>query len=128
MSKTTVGAGEGKYFLPALDASTELRQPWFGSPNNDVAISLFSHRRVAPGIYVDRGYGTAMDLHVGFSERGLTLHSGIGSEVTDVDAGDVYFCVSSGVCDAPTLAALRKNQKLSPLALNLSTYRADESV
>jgi outer membrane protein assembly factor BamA len=47
-------------------------------------------------------------------------------EVTKVDAGDVYFCVSSGVCDAPTLAALRKNQKLSPLALALATDKADD--
>jgi len=47
-------------------------------------------------------------------------------EVTNVDAGDVYFCVSSGVCDAPTLDVLRRNQRLSPVTLGGFADRADD--
>ena len=36
-------------------------------------------------------------------------------EISKVDAGDVYFCINYGVCDQPTLEALRGNQKLSPV-------------
>ena len=54
-----------RYFVPTYNASIDLRQPWFGSPHNELALSLFTHRRSAPGIYVDRGYGTSLDLHAG---------------------------------------------------------------
>src|SRR6267154_1744937 len=47
-----------RYFVPTYNASIDLREPWFGSPHNELALSLFTHRRSAPGIYVDRGYGT----------------------------------------------------------------------
>lgn len=125
VSKTVVGAGAGKYFLPSFEASGELRQPWFGSPRNDIALSLFTHRRIAPGIYVDRGYGASGTFTRRLTTRGpasLTYRF----EVTNVDAGDVYFCISYGVCDAPTLAALRKNQKLSPLTVSASLDQADD--
>ncbi|MBA3657740.1 MAG: hypothetical protein H0W69_10360, partial [Gemmatimonadaceae bacterium] len=41
-----------RYFVPTYTASIDMRQPWFGSPHNEIALSLFTHRRSAPGIYV----------------------------------------------------------------------------
>ena len=125
VSQTVVGAGAGQYFLPSYDASGEIRQPWFRSPDNDIAWSLFTHRRIAPGIYVDRGYGTSATFTRRFGTH-TTASLSYRFEVTNVDAGDVYFCVSSGVCDAPTLAALQKNQTLSPLSISLATDKTDD--
>jgi len=46
--------------------------------------------------------------------------------MSKVDAGDVYFCINFGVCDAPTLEALRGNQKLSPLAITAGLDRSND--
>lgn len=114
-----------RYLAPTYLASIELRQPWFGSSKNELALSTFSHRRSAPGIYVDRGYGASATF-----TRELTLRTPASLnyrfEVTAVDAGDVYFCVNYGVCDLPTLSALRNYQKMSPLTLTASMDRSDD--
>lgn len=114
-----------RYLAPTYQASVEMRQPWFGSPQNELAVSTFAHRRSAPGIYVDRGYGTSATF-----TRELTLRAPASLnyrfEVTAVDAGDVYFCVNYGVCDSPTLSALRNYQRMSPLILTASLDRSDD--
>ncbi|MBA2686832.1 MAG: hypothetical protein H0U64_01905, partial [Gemmatimonadaceae bacterium] len=55
-----IGSDRGRYFAPTYNASMEVRQPWWGSPHNEAAASIFAHRRSAPGIFVDRGYGTSL--------------------------------------------------------------------
>ena len=42
---------------PTYTASADMRYPWFGSPNNEIGVGAFVHRRSSPGIYVDRGFG-----------------------------------------------------------------------
>jgi outer membrane protein assembly factor BamA len=119
------GADLARYFVPTYNASIGLQQPWFGSPHNALALSVFSHRRSAPGIYVDRGYGTSIAF-----TRDLTVRAPASLnyqfEISRVDAGDVYFCIYYGVCDQPTLGALRTNQKLSPLALTMQIDRTND--
>ncbi len=114
-----------RYFVPTYNASIDLQQPWFGSPHNALALSVFSHRRSAPGIYVDRGYGTSIAF-----TRDLTVRAPASLnyqfEISRVDAGDVYFCINYGVCDRPTLDALRGNQKLSPIALTMQIDRTND--
>ena len=114
-----------RYFVPTYNASIDLRQPWFLSPHNELALSLFTHRRSAPGIYVDRGYGTSITF-----TRELTYRTPASAnyrfEISKVDAGDVYFCINYGVCDQPTLQALRGNQQLSPFTLTATTDRTNE--
>ncbi len=111
-----VGSDRGRYFAPTYNASAEVQQPWFGSARNALALSVFTHRRSAPGIYVDRGYGTSATF-----TREVMLRAPASLnyrfEVTSVEAGDVYFCVNFGVCDRPTLDALKGNQRISPLTL-----------
>lgn len=126
VSKSVIGGTQSKYFAPTYTASAEVRQPWFGSPANELALSVFGYRRSAPGIYVDRGYGTSATF-----TRMLTLRAPASLnyrfELTAVDAGDIYFCVNNGVCDSPTLNALRRSQRLSPLSLSVSTDRTDNT-
>lgn len=111
-----VGSDRSRYFAPTYNASAELQQPWFGSARNALALSVFTHRRSAPGIYVDRGFGSSATF-----TREVALRAPVSLnyrfEVTTVEAGDVYFCVNFGVCDRPTLDALRGSQRISPLTL-----------
>ena len=119
------GSDMARYFTPTYNASLNLRQPWFGSPHNELALGLFSHRRSAPGIYIDRGYGTSVTFTRDVTDR-APASVNYRFEVSKVDAGDVYFCVNFGVCDQPTLEALRGNQKLSPLAITAAIDRTND--
>ncbi|MGI8546969.1 MAG: BamA/OMP85 family outer membrane protein [Gemmatimonadaceae bacterium] len=124
VGKAVIGDPASKYFAPTYTASGEFRYPWFGSPNNEAALGVFAHRRSSPGIYVDRGYGASATLTRLLTERGPASLN-YRYELTKVDAGDVYFCVNYGVCDAPTLGALRRNQSLSPIGLSLTLDKTD---
>jgi outer membrane protein insertion porin family len=114
-----------RYFVPTYNASIDLTQPWFGSPHNALAVSLFTHRRSAPGIYVDRGYGTSLTFTREVAER-APASANYRFEISKVDAGDVYFCINYGVCDLPTLEALRGNQRLSPFTITSAIDRTND--
>src|SRR5256714_2325209 len=87
-----------RYFVPTYNASIDLTQPWFGSSHNTLGVSLFTHRRSAPGIYVDRGYGTSLSFTRELAER-APASLNYRFEISKVDAGDVYFCINFHVCD-----------------------------
>ena len=114
-----------RYFVPTYNASIDLTQPWFGSPHNTLSGGVFTHRRSAPGIYVDRGYGSSLTFTRELTER-APASLNYRFEISKVDAGDVYFCINFGVCDAPTLEALRGNQKLSPVTLTMGLDRSND--
>ena len=114
-----------RYFSPTYNASIDLRQPWFWSPHNELAASLFSHRRSAPGIYIDQGYGTSLTFTREVTER-APISANYRFEISKVDAGDVYFCLNYGVCEQATLAALRGAQRLSPLAITAAIDRTND--
>jgi outer membrane protein insertion porin family len=124
-ASTVVTCDRSRYFAPTYTASIDVHQPWFGSPHNEIALSLFTHRRSAPGIYVDRGYGTSATFTRELIEGG-PASANYRFEISRVDAGDVYFCVNYGVCDNSTLDALRKNQRLSPLSLSATVDRTND--
>jgi outer membrane protein insertion porin family/translocation and assembly module TamA len=114
-----------RYFVPTYNASIDLTEPWFGSPHNALALSLFTHRRSAPGIYIDRGYGTSLTFTRDVAER-APASANYRFEISKVDAGDVYFCINYGVCDLPTLEALRGNQRLSPFTITSAIDRTND--
>ncbi|MEX2110222.1 MAG: BamA/TamA family outer membrane protein [Gemmatimonadaceae bacterium] len=123
---TEVATSErARYFAPTYNASIDLRHPWFWSPLNEAAVSLFTHRRSAPGIYVDRGSGTSLTFTREVAER-APASANYRFEISNVDAGDVYFCLNFGVCDQPTLEALRGNQRLSPFAITTAIDRTND--
>ena len=124
VGKTVVGGSESQYLAATYTASADVRYPWFGSPNNEGAFGVFAHRRSAPGIYVDKGYGLSATFTRTLTPRG-PLSLNYRFEETAVQAGDVYFCVNYGVCDAATLVALERKQRLSPLALSFSLDKTD---
>lgn len=121
---TVPTADRGRYLAPTYTASLELRQPWFGSAANNLALSVFTHRRSAPGIYVDRGYGSSATFTRELGPR-TRASANYRFEITGVRAGDVYFCVSYGICDRATLDVLRTDQRMSPVAVTASFDRTD---
>ena len=114
-----------RYFVPTYNASIDLTQPWFGSPHNTLSAGIFTHRRSAPGIYVDRGYGSSFTFTRDLTER-APASINYRFEISKVDAGDVYFCINFGVCDSPTLESLRGNQKLSPVTITAALDRTND--
>ena len=125
--RKTIGAfSDADPFLkPTWLASADLTQPWFKGPRNSLGVGVFGHRRITPGVVVDRGIGAQASFTREVALRApasLSYHF----EVTRVEAGDVYFCVNFGVCDSLNIRALRGRQRLSPLALSGQLNRTDD--
>jgi outer membrane protein assembly factor BamA len=115
----------GEFTLPTWQVSAEVKQPaWLRKPENAIAVGGFAHRRAAPAVYIDRGYGGQLSFTRSLAPR-ASASSAYRFEVTRVEAGDVYFCVNYGVCDIPSVEALKRHQKLSPLQLSAAIDRSD---
>jgi outer membrane protein assembly complex protein YaeT len=112
------------YLSPNYQASIDVTQQWIGNPRNTAGLGVFSHRTSQPGIYIDKGYGGTISF-----TRNVTAHSPLSLiyryELTQVQAGDVYFCVNYGVCEQATIGVLRNRNALSPLALDFFMDRTD---
>jgi outer membrane protein assembly factor BamA len=116
---------EDVFLRPNWQLSADFTQPWIWSPRNSLGAAAFAHRRTAPGIYVDRGFGSSVTLTRRTAQRSPVSLS-YRYEVTEVEAGDVYFCQSFGVCEASTISALRARRTLSPLSLSYFTDRSND--
>lgn len=114
----TAGANGGardELLKPTWSLSASITQPWFFSNRNQLGVSVFAHRRTVPGIAVDRGHGASVALTRDFGPRtNSTL--GYTYEVSRVNASDVYFCVSFGVCLTPIIDVLAGGNVMSPIA------------
>jgi outer membrane protein assembly factor BamA len=120
-----VEGDRGPFLRPTWLVSAELRQPWFRSPNNTLAASVFAHRRATPLVVVDRGQGATASFTRELAPR-VNASASYRFEVTRVEAGDVYFCVNFGVCDLATINTLTGRQRLSPALLLGNVDRADD--
>ena len=119
------GMGDA-FFRPTWQAAISLDQPWFRSPKNSIGATIFAHRRSAPTIYIDRGYGAALTFTREVAVR-APLSATYRFEVTRVEAGDIYYCVNFGVCDNETISAMRDQQNLSPFALTGLVDRTNDA-
>jgi outer membrane protein insertion porin family/translocation and assembly module TamA len=117
---------EGVSFTqPTWQVSADVKQPaWLRKPENALALGGFAHRRAAPAVYIDRGYGGQLSFTRTLAPR-ATASSAYRFEITRVEASDVYFCVNYGVCDNPTVSSLRLHQRLNPLQLSAAIDRSD---
>ncbi|MDQ2765726.1 MAG: BamA/TamA family outer membrane protein [Gemmatimonadota bacterium] len=113
------------YLKPTYQASIDVTQRWFGDPRNTVGLGLFSHRSSAPGIYVDKGYGTSISFTRNVAPR-TPLSLVYRYELTQVEAGDVYFCVNYGVCEQATIGLLRNRNALSPVSVDFFVDRTND--
>jgi outer membrane protein insertion porin family/translocation and assembly module TamA len=118
-------ADRGRYYAPTYNASVNVRQRWFQSPDNTIGAGVFASRRSAPGVFVDHGYGATSAFTREIMER-ANASAAYRFEITTVEAGDVYFCVNYGVCDRGTIRALRGRQRMSPVTLNTTIDRSND--
>ena len=123
----TVEGDRSPFTKPTWRASAEVRQPWFLSPRNEGAVSVFASRRSAPGIFIDNTIGSQATLTREVALRAPASLS-YRFELTRVSASDVYFCVNYGVCDVPTISVLQREQRLSPLAFNAIVDRSNNAI
>jgi outer membrane protein insertion porin family/translocation and assembly module TamA len=109
------GGARDDFLRPTWSASVSVLQPWLFSVHSQLGVSVFAHRRAVPGIMIERGHGASLALT---RDLGPRTNSTLGYtyEVSRVDASDVYFCVSFGVCLKPTIDVLARGNILSPLA------------
>jgi outer membrane protein assembly factor BamA len=122
---TLTPAEEDRFLRLNWQVSADFTLPWLWSPRNSLGAAAFAHRRSAPGIYVDRGFGGSMSLTRRTANRSPVSLS-YRFEVTEVEAGDVYFCQSFGVCEVSTIDALRARQRLSPVSLSYFTDQSND--
>lgn len=113
------------FYRPTWQASIDFRQPAFQAAANVAGVSLFSNRRIVPGVVVDMGFGGELSLTRRLAHR-TPLSLTYTYEVTSVYAGDLYFCVNYGVCDLPTISAVRGRHAMSPVAASFLSDRADD--
>jgi outer membrane protein insertion porin family len=115
-----------EYFRPTWNVSADFKQPAFlQRPENALGVGAFAHRRSAPLVYIDRGYGGSLVYTRNLAER-AQASVGYRFELTRVEANDVYFCVNFGVCEDATVALVRSTQRLSPLIATYHRDRTDE--
>ena len=119
------GDSSRAYLKPTFQASIDVTQRWFGDPRNTVGFGLFARRTSAPGIYIDKGYGTSLSFTRNVLPR-TPLSLVYRYELTQVQAGDVYFCVNYGVCEQTTIGLLRHRNTLSPVSLDFYMDRTND--
>jgi outer membrane protein insertion porin family/translocation and assembly module TamA len=105
-----------RYLAPTWQANADVQQRWFQDPRNTIGVGVFAHRRSSPAIFIDKGYG-ANATFTRLVAAGLPVSANYRFEITTVEASSVFYCVSFGVCDLGTIAALQEPQRLSPLSL-----------
>ena len=115
------GAARDRFLQPTWSASINIVQPWLFSIHNQLGLSVFAHRRAVPGIVIERGHGASIAFTRDFGPRtNSTL--GYAYERTWIDASNVYFCVSFGICIATTIDAM-SDSDLEASVLDLDGIR-----
>ncbi len=113
------------YLRLEYELGADITQPWWHDARNTLALNLFTHRRSAPAIFIDKGYGAGLTFTRMVASRSpLTI--GYRYELTEVDAGNIYFCVNYGVCQTSTIGALRGRHAMSPISAQIMTDRTDD--
>lgn len=121
------GVPKDAFLRPTWQASAQITQPAFPAAGTSVGLGVFAHRRVEPGVVVDRGEGANFTFTQNVAER-ATLSLLYRYEQNTVLAGDVYFCVDFGVCDQPSIHALQGHHSLSPLQISGLVDRVDDQL
>ncbi len=119
------GIDTDDFLRPTYQASVTLTQPWLAGPRTSAALSAFAGRRSVVGVVIDEDVGATLGIVRELSTR-LPLGLNYRMERTQVRAGEVYFCAGYGICDASTIAALQRPQRLAPIGVSASIDRSDD--
>ncbi len=124
---TTLSDSAPKYLQPTFQLNADIRRRSLSDYRNTIGFSLFGYRRSSPGVFVDQGGGAAAIF-----TRNVTPFIPVSAqyrvEFTNVSAADAYYCVNFGVCDQPSLAVVRRTQRLAPFVLSAVSDRRDNPI
>ena len=115
------------FLRPTWQAQVEAARLWAGSPRNRLTLGAFGQRLSEPNVFVDRALGLST-----LFTREVSTHAGVSIgyrlERAAVEAGDVYFCESFGLCDATALSAFRDFRRLSSVSLGGSLSQTNNPI
>jgi outer membrane protein assembly factor BamA len=115
------------FLRPTWQAQVEATRLWAGSPRNRLTLGAFGQRLSEPSAFVDRALGLSTLFASEVTDH-ATASVGYRFERAAVEAGDVYFCESFGLCDAAALRVFRDFRRLSSVSLGGSLSRANSPV
>lgn len=107
-------AGEGEHAGLDYSAEGELRIPWPGDPLTVVRGRAFFHRRSAPPVYVERGFGASLEAQRELTPT-LRVLLGYRLQRMDLRAAGVFLCANFGACTGPETEALAGPSRWAPL-------------
>ncbi len=122
---TDAGFDGAPFLRPTYQTSLTLTQPWLAGARTSAALTAFAGRRSLVGVAVDEDAGASLGI---VRELGTKFPVGLNYrfESTRVQAGAVYFCAGYGVCDAATISALSRMQRLAPIAASAWFDNSDD--
>jgi outer membrane protein insertion porin family len=114
-----------EFVRPTYQASLTLTQPWIAGARTSAALTVFAGRRSLVGVAVDENAGASVGIVRELAPK-IPLGINYRLETTRVQAGAVYFCAGYGICDAPTIAAVGRTQRLAPISASGWIDRSDD--
>jgi outer membrane protein insertion porin family len=112
-SQDTVGSAKVNFSLGA-----SIRRPAFLSPNNTIAVSLFTERRSEFKVYLRQETGTAITFRRETPKRRIPLSLAYTLSYGRTEATAESFCAYFNACTPDVVALLRQNRVLATLTAN----------
>lgn len=99
-----------------FNLGASIRRPAFLSPNNTIAVSLFTERRSEFKVYLRQETGTTVTLRRETPKRRIPLSLAYTLSYGHTEATPESFCASFNACTPDVVALLRQNRVLATLA------------
>jgi outer membrane protein assembly factor BamA len=109
----SVGSAKVNFTLGA-----SFRRPAFLSPNNTIAVSVFTERRSEFKVYLRQETGTYITLRRETPRRRIPLSLSYTLSYGHTEATPESFCASFNACTPDVVALLRQNRVLATLTAN----------
>ncbi|MEP6688700.1 MAG: BamA/TamA family outer membrane protein [Gemmatimonadales bacterium] len=98
-----------------FNLGASIRRPAFLSPNNTIAVSLFTERRSEFKVYLRQETGTTVTLRRETPKRRIPLSLAYGLSYGHTEATAESFCASFNACTPDVVALLQQNRVLATL-------------
>jgi outer membrane protein assembly factor BamA len=119
----SVGSAKVNFNLGA-----SIRRPAFLSPNNTIAVSLFTERRSEFKVYLRQETGTAITLRRETPKYRIPLSLAYTLSYGRTEATAESFCASFNACTPDVVALLRQNRVLATLTANGTLPRVNNPI
>jgi outer membrane protein insertion porin family len=119
----SVGSAKVNFSLGA-----SFRRPAFLSPNNTIAVSVFTERRSEFKVYLRQETGTNITLRRETPKRRIPLSLAYTLSYGRTEATAESFCASFNACTPDVVALLRQNRVLATLTANGTLPRVNNPI